>query len=53
MNDFHEAALTIDVTAGMGQVYKKAIEEIKGSEVSEIGIFSFSLSEYFNNKNIS
>lgn len=26
MNDFHEAALTIDVTAGMGQVYKKAIE---------------------------
>ena len=26
MNDFHEAILTIDVTAGMGQVYKKAIE---------------------------
>ena len=35
------------------EIYKKAIEEIKGSEVSEIGIFSFSLSEYFNNKNIN
>ncbi|MDM4735318.1 hypothetical protein [Enterococcus faecium] len=27
MNDFHEAVLTFDVPAGMGQVYKKAIED--------------------------
>ncbi|MDQ8304373.1 hypothetical protein Q3E60_06660 [Enterococcus faecium] len=27
MNDFHEAVLTFDVSAGMGQVYKKAIED--------------------------
>lgn len=26
MNDFHEAALKLDVEAGMGNVYKQAIE---------------------------
>ena len=35
------------------EIYKKAIEEITGAEVSEIGIFSFSLGQYFNNKNIN
>ena len=35
------------------EIYKKAIEEIKDAEVSEIGIFSFSLGQYFNNKNIN
>lgn len=27
MNDFYESVLTFDVPAGMGQVYKKAIED--------------------------
>ncbi len=28
MNDFHEAVLTFDVPAGMGQVYKKQLKMI-------------------------
>ena len=30
------------------EIYKKAIEEIKGIEVSEIGVFSFYLGTYYN-----
>lgn len=35
------------------KIYKKAIEEIKGKEVCETGIFSFRLGKYFSNKNIN